>query len=266
MINHVTEYIQNYALKAMSLMTANGVSYSDDLRWRIVWMKCGLGMKTAEIATTMFVSDRTVQRYVQRFELTGNVSPFQRKNGPGRILTEADEAVLVERLFDQPGVCLTELKQLLLLRGVDVDESTVWRTLHRLGFTHKKIKHLPLQRNDAERYQFMAEMSAYDPAMFVWLDETGCDKRNAVREYGYALRGMKPRCYSFKSGGKRYTAIASMSMNGLEDVYITEGSVNGDSFLEYVRRSLLPTLMPFDGINPNSIVIMDNASIHHKNY
>ena len=32
---------------------------------------------------------------------------------------------------------------------------------------------------------------------------------------------------------------------------------------EYVRRSLLPTLMPFDGINPKSVVIMDNASIHH---
>ena len=54
-----------------------------------------------------------------------------------------------------------------------------------------------------------------------------------------------------------------MSVDGLEDVYVTEGNVNGESFLDYVRRSLLPTLMPFNGVNPKSVVIMDNASIHH---
>lgn len=32
---------------------------------------------------------------------------------------------------------------------------------------------------------------------------------------------------------------------------------------EFIERSLLPLLMPFNGNNPNSIVIMDNASIHH---
>ena len=27
--------------------------------------------------------------------------------------------------------------------------------------------------------------------------------------------------------------------------------------------NLLPHLMPFNGVNPRSVVIMDNASIHH---
>ena len=49
----------------------------------------------------------------------------------------------------------------------------------------------------------------------------------------------------------------------MEDAYITEGSVNGETFLEFVRRSLIPILLPFDGDNPRSIVVMDNASIHH---
>ena len=184
----------------------------------------------ADIAKTMLLSERTIQRYVSQFELTGSVSPFQRKNGPDRLLTEADEGVLVHRILEQPGVRLKELRQsLLLLRGIDVDESTIWCTLQRLSFTNKKIKHLPIQRSDEDRCHFMAEITTYDPAMFVWLDETGCDKRNAVRQYGYALRGMTPRCYTFKCGSKRYTAIASMSVNnGLEDVYITEGSVNGE--------------------------------------
>ena len=39
--------------------------------------------------------------------------------------------------------------------------------------------------------------------------------------------------------------------------------MNGDEFLEFIERDLLPTLMPFNGQNPNSIVILDNCSVHH---
>lgn len=39
--------------------------------------------------------------------------------------------------------------------------------------------------------------------------------------------------------------------------------MDGDKFLEFVWQNLLPLLMPFNGQNPNSIVILDNASIHH---
>ena len=227
-------------------------------------MKKVHGMAVADIATTFLVSERTVQRYIERFEQTGNVSRFVKKDGPNRLLDELDEAVLVQLILDKPGVYLNELQHALAATNrVEAGTATIWRTLLRLGFTHKKIKHLPMQRSDEARVEFMAEISAYDPAMLVWLDETGSDKRNAVREYGYALRGMTPRDYTFKSWGKRYTCIASMSVTGLEDVYITEGNVDGESFVEYVQRSLLPTLMPFNGINPKSVVIIDNASIHH---
>ena len=41
------------------------------------------------------------------------------------------------------------------------------------------------------------------------------------------------------------------------------GSVDGDVFYSFVEKFLLPHLMPFDGINPHSVVILDNCSIHH---
>ena len=62
---------------------------------------------------------------------------------------------------------------------------------------------------------------------------------------------------------RRYSAIGILSTEGAEDVYITDGTVDCDKFLEFVRQNLLPLLMPFNGQNPNSIVILDNASIHH---
>ncbi len=60
---------------------------------------------------------------------------------------------------------------------------------------------------------------------------------------------------------ERINAIGVVSSAGVEDVHLHEGNVNGDVFEDFVRTSLLPMLMPFNGIN--SVVILDNASLHH---
>ena len=39
-------------------------------------------------------------------------------------------------------------------------------------------------------------------------------------------------------------------------------TINGETH-NFAQSSLLPHLMPFDGYNPHSIVVMDNCSIHH---
>ena len=46
-------------------------------------------------------------------------------------------------------------------------------------------------------------------------------------------------------------------------MHITSGSVNGDVFCEFIEKNLLPQLLPFNGINGRSVVVMDNVSIHH---
>jgi len=34
-------------------------------------------------------------------------------------------------------------------------------------------------------------------------------------------------------------------------------------FFDFSRAALIPEMLPFDGPNPKSIVIMDNCPIHH---
>ena len=41
------------------------------------------------------------------------------------------------------------------------------------------------------------------------------------------------------------------------------GTSDGNTFYNFVQTNLLPHLMPYNGINPHSVVIMDNCSIHH---
>ena len=54
-----------------------------------------------------------------------------------------------------------------------------------------------------------------------------------------------------------------MSENGLLDCKTVTGTVNGEVFYNFVKTALLPHLLPFNGTNPHSVVVMDNCTVHH---
>ena len=101
------------------------------------------------------------------------------------------------------------------------------------------------------------------PEMLVFLDETGADRRNCLRRFGYILRGKPAVSKKLLVRGQRISAIAAMSTEGIQDCYTVTGSVNGSQFSDFVQQALLPQLQPFDGVNARSVVVLDNASIHH---
>jgi len=53
-----------------------------------------------------------------------------------------------------------------------------------------------------------------------------------------------------------------MTIDGILDVYITSECVDGFRFERFIEHCILPHLLPYNGANPRSVVIMDNASIH----
>ena len=52
-------------------------------------------------------------------------------------------------------------------------------------------------------------------------------------------------------------------MDGLLDVKTFTGASDGDTFCSFVQTHFLPQLIPYNGFNPHSFVIVDNCSIHH---
>ena len=114
------------------------------------------------------------------------------------------------------------------------------------------MKKYAIRRSEILIAQYMAEIEAFDPEMLVFIDETGCDRRNSIRQVGYGIRGITPithrlLIYGKRISGKRISAIGVMSTRGVEDVYQVEGNVNGDIFLNFVQRCLLNVIQPFDG-------------------
>ena len=47
------------------------------------------------------------------------------------------------------------------------------------------------------------------------------------------------------------------------NVVINEGNVDGDTFCNFLETNIFPLLLPFDGSSLRSVLILDNASIHH---
>ena len=197
------------------------------------------------------------------FYRTGDVLAIPRRNGPQRLLGDFEQLKIMRLIFENPGICLYELQRELLVSGVAVSNATICRTLRYMGCTRQAMHQVALQQSDAARAKFMAEISIYDPSMLVWLDESGCDRRHTIRKYGYSLRGMPMSDRRILVRGTRYSVIPIISLQGIHDCYITDGTVNGEKFTKFVRTYLLPVLLPFNWRNPRSVVIMDNASIHH---
>ena len=162
--------------------------YSDDLRWRIVWLHITRGITAKEVADLLCISESSVWRYTKLFHTTGSVSPTDYHHGPQKLLSEFEQLTVVQSLLNKPKMYLSEVcDDLFEATGREVHPSTICRTIHQLGFTRQRLRRIALQRSEELRGEFMAEISFLDPNMLVWLDETGSDRRNAIRKYGYGL-------------------------------------------------------------------------------
>ena len=179
-------------------------------------------------------------------------------------LSQNLKSFLSWRVLEKPTAYLREIcTDLFIKTGTTISESAICRFLQRNNFSQKKLHTIAKQRKDELRASFTSDCEIYSPDMMVFVDETGSDNRDAMRKFGYALRGQHATSMRLLCRVKRVNSVAAMDINGVVCVHNTTGSLNGNAFCEFLECSLLTQLLPFDGVNPRSVVFLDNASIHH---
>ena len=243
-------------------------AYSEDMRWRMVFQHEVQEQSYVDIAKNSYVDVSTVRRILNLFWTTGDVQKRQYPSNAVKAsqkLTDVAQLFIITLLLDRPGIFLQEIQtELDEQLGIEVTPSCICKFLRKNGFSRQRIYSYAIQRDEELRLQFMDDVSIYEsPGMFIFLDEMGTDRRDIYRKKGYSVRGKPLRERRLLVRGKHLSCIAFLSINGLLDWEIVNGTVDGDRFYEFVQRNLLPKLQPFNGINPHSVVIMDNASIHH---
>ena len=93
--------------------------------------------------------------------------------------------------------------------------------------------------------------------LFVIIGQANC------REYGYSFIGTRAQVVTpHQNWGPRISAIPVISSlnNGVLDDGLYRGHVNEGTFLDFVRDVLAPVLLPFNGVNPRSVVIMGTSN------
>ena len=103
----------------------------------------------------------------------------------------------------------------------------------------------------------MAYQNRIDPARLVFIDETWT-KTNMAALRGWAPRGQRLPAKVPHGRWKTMTFIAALRQDSVTAPWLLEGPINGETFLLYVEKVLVPTLRPGD------IVIMDNLGSHRS--
>ncbi|KAB5589586.1 DDE family endonuclease [Ceratobasidium theobromae] len=146
-------------------------------------------------------------------------------------------------------------------RGVLVSESTIARTLQRSAYSRKKLSRYALEASAVARADFILKVGSaeYLPNHFVFVDETGCNRHTVRRQYGWSPIGTRALYGDHSVRGERYTIIPALSLDGVLHLDIFPCAATSDLFDMFIIRLL-------DMMNPwpqrNSVIIMDNASIH----
>ena len=105
------------------------------------------------------------------------------------------------------------------------------------------------------RAQWVQYQDRIDPARLVFIDETWT-KTNMAPLRGWAPVGQRIKAKVPNGHWKTMTFLAALRHDRVEAPWLIDGPINGERFLLYVEKALVPTLQPGD------IVVMDNLGSH----
>ncbi|KAJ2932106.1 hypothetical protein H1R20_g5000, partial [Candolleomyces eurysporus] len=224
-----------------------------------VAMSFYLGSKQIEQATG--ISQRTVNRVRQLARSTGSVVRNPLQTGRSRALNSLHLAYAEGLIERTPDLYIFELQeQLEEAYGLHVDPTTISRSLKRAGFTRKKLNRPAIERNEELRAQYQAFVGEnYSPEQLVFVDESACNRNTTKRSHGWAPVGTRSRRRDYFVRGQRYSILPALSLDGILHLDIIDRAYTSELFNGFID-GLLNNMNPFPA--PNSVIVMDNASIH----
>jgi transposase len=147
--------------------------------------------KRRDIAKIANCTTRAVTR------IRSNLRYFNRTRAPrpGRrhSVTRPMLNVLRKHLMENPSSYLSEMADLLWTNfRVEISLSTISRTLHNIGWSKKVIRRVAKEQNPDLRDLYLYNLSAFHSNQIVYIDESGCDKREGFRRTGWSPVGTVP--------------------------------------------------------------------------
>jgi DDE superfamily endonuclease len=117
-----------------------------------------------------------------------------------------------------------------------------------------------LERNEQDRAEFQTLIRTYfRPEQLVFADESHFNRLTLRRPYAWSIRGERATRHEFFLRGTKYSILPAISMDGILHLEVLENAITGNDFFRFVQ-GLLPCMNKWP--LPNSVLVVDNASIH----
>ncbi|GET01199.1 homeodomain-like protein [Rhizophagus clarus] len=129
--------------------------------------------------------------------------------------------------------------------------------------TLKVLKTATKKRSEILRANYILTIGThYNPEQLIFLDESSKDERTLSRHYGYSPKNTHAIQKVVFLRGTKYTILPALSLDGILAVDIMVGSYNKERFCAFILSQVLPLMNLYP--QKNSVLVMDNAVIHHN--
>ncbi|KAE8967154.1 hypothetical protein PR001_g28187 [Phytophthora rubi] len=242
------------------------MTYASDYRWRAVFLMHVYGISVQDVSYIFGPKVRTILRWYSLFLSKGVVEERKENKTTSRWPPHVIERVR-QYVKEHPTFYLEEVQDMLKdehpeLRNVSL--STICRALNfDMNLTRNVLTKAAREcaPQEVEIYKAKLEAIYSNPEQLLFLDETSKDGRQAYRRYAWSRRNQKAVVRLPFSRGQRRSILAAIDHKGFVAWASTPGTFTRNSFHRAFVSKVLPLLNPWP--MPRSIVILDNAKIHH---
>jgi transposase len=238
------------------------------------------------------LSYETLLRWIAYYHKYGEPPAKSRRSRPtikgirmtkGNLFTKLYLTKLEEIVENHPQLYLDEIQlELYHQTGRMWSSSTIWRKLHTIGYSLKKAVLRAKQQSQQEVDEYFVRLQDRlgHPRQLIYIDETARSQLASRRPRAWSPFGVTPIVAApmVREHDKRYSLIAACNWEGFipEACHIVEreygsedkdperGTVDAERFEHYLEEHLIPVLGKAINQETNSIVVMDNASIHNS--
>ncbi|KAH9446422.1 hypothetical protein Pst134EA_011271 [Puccinia striiformis f. sp. tritici] len=242
--------------------------YSPDLKWAAVRARLD-GKNLAEINLSLgaTISRDSLSRWTGLYERTQavvcNPDTYLTRGRPFELMQE-DLDFVKDLVTEKPSLYADEIQRRLTEEhGITVSVSTILNTLHgRLNMSKKTMRTFNRRQDALEQAHYIWQVGSLPSNYLVFVDESGVCLEAVQRTQGWAEVGERTPRVERERSTHRFNIIPAISTSGLVAHMVQEETVERNDFEFYLEQILLPAMNPFPG--PNSVLIMDNAQIHHN--
>jgi transposase len=214
-----------------------------------------------QVAANFNTTEQTIYDHKRRIvEGRGFLPP---SGGPERVITPEVEMAINILLERMPWYYQDEIMEFLYeVYDIEVRQATISKVLKRIKITRKRLRVEAAQRNPLLRQEWRDTLHTFIASQLIFIDETGSDERTGDRIYGYSSKGVAAVVQRWLKRKIRVSALAGYTIDGFLACVTFTGGGTGDIFEDFIIEDILPLCSPYPG--PRSVIVMDNASIHHS--